>query len=709
MANKSIIISVVAIVVMLGISFIIFNEIMSTPTYPSFTTTQTTPTTTTASTHTTFTTTTQGISSTTTTRPTSTTTSTTTVIPRNYPAVRTPPSMWTELHPTGTAPEPRSMHASVYDAKNDILIVFGGRGSSQCFNDTWLLLNPSGVGGEPSWKRLPTSGNAPQRFEMLAGYNSMKNMLIIFGGADKNNYIQMDLWILSNANGLGKEASTWRRLDISGTPPETRGCMGGVYDEENDMFIFFGGGVWRGSQGTIFDETWAIISVTENPTWRKLNPSGTLPVGRIRHSAVYDTISNSMIIFGGNPSTANPPSYLERRNDTWIMSNANGLSGTPSWKQIVTLLSPPSREGHTAVIDSVNKRVIVFGGAGVDRYVRNDVWILADIGEETVTWVQYETGTPRPTARVFHSAVYTGTEKNMMIVFGGDAGGGKLLNDVWILRIANGVPSKPPSKVTIEAASSILHQGYTLQLSTVATDESGKEVEGILYFWSTSNPNVATVSPLGLVKGVGPGTATITVSAVGFGIVSQFTVTILASPTTTTTIPPWTTTSITTTTTTGIPPTQAEKWEGTITIISTSSIEDGWKGEFGSSKVEATILLWINRDGKEIWGTVSCSNIKETILFNYAPLDYQGVYLLPQYDIEGTINPDGSITFTNFMGYGPVKVNVTGNTMSAKFEFTSRSDMPEIIILQLPGQQSQTVTGYVETHDIVSFEAHKIS
>ena len=718
--NKMLTVAIVLVVAIVGVSFLMLSEFE------------------TASTTTGITTTTQRTTATT--QQTPTTTSYVTSTPRNYPAVHAPPSLWIELHPNGTAPAPRREHASVYDAANDRLIVFGGRSGSQTFNDTWLLTDASGVTGKSSWLHLSTSGTAPQRYAMLAGYNSLENALIIFGGVDQDNHIQMDLWILTNANGFGDGTPTWRRSTINGTPPTTRGLMGGAYDETRDTLIFFGGGGWRGSEGTLYDETWMITDVIHHPTWQKLNPSGTPPVGRVRHSAAYDAVADSMIIFGGNPSTANPQAPSERMDDTWTLTDAEGVSGTSTWSQLNVEERPPARDGHTAVIDDVNRRMVVFGGAGTDRFVRNDVWILTGIGEKANLWVEYETGAPRPKARTAHSAVYTGQAKNRMIVFGGDAGNGNLLNDVWVLKIANGIPQKPPSKVTIAGASSTLYQGYTLQLTAVVADESGSEVEGVLYDWSSSNPNIATVSPLGLVKGVGPGVATITVRAVGFNLSSQFKVTIIATTTTTattttqpSTTPPTTTTVTTTTTSQPSYGPLTGVWEGTFHIISTSRVRDegGTWIEYGSTEVVGSLRVEIQQGGEwpplelqpfvgspprnlqdsEIRGEVRLYDVHENILFNYAPLDYIGSVIVNDTSgwMAGTVSPDGSLEFTEFWTYGPFTANSAGDAINANFKQTFASELDDIIILQLPGQKSRKVIGPIETIDVVSFSVRKVA
>ena len=55
--------------------------------------------------------------------------------------------------------------------------------------------------------------------------------------------------------------------------------------------------------------------------------------------------------------------------------------------------------------------------------------------------------------------------------------------------------------------------GQTAQLTAVALDANGAEVPGVSFTWSSSVPQVATVSPLGLVTAVDEGTVTITAEA----------------------------------------------------------------------------------------------------------------------------------------------------------------------------------------------------
>jgi hypothetical protein len=80
--------------------------------------------------------------------------------------------------------------------------------------------------------------------------------------------------------------------------------------------------------------------------WIELAPSGSLPTPRELHSAVYDGATNTMVISGGwNGSLATP--YL---GDTWILSGANGLQGTPTWSALTPPgNAPEARFAHAAL------------------------------------------------------------------------------------------------------------------------------------------------------------------------------------------------------------------------------------------------------------------------------------------------------------------------------------------------------------------------
>lgn len=152
-----------------------------------------------------------------------------------------------------------------------------------------------------------------------------------------------------------------------------------------------------------------------------------LPQDRDGHSAVYDAARDCMIAFGGMVGTT-------RRNDVWVLP----LASAAGWHQMLVHGTPPSsRNGHTAIYDPVNDRMIVFGG--FDTEPRNDVWSLSPAGPPS--WQQIlPTGTP-PGARTGHAAVYDPVRQRMIVI--GGVSNGTYNNEVWELTLS-GVPAWNP-------------------------------------------------------------------------------------------------------------------------------------------------------------------------------------------------------------------------------------------------------------------------
>jgi Galactose oxidase, central domain len=184
-------------------------------------------------------------------------------------------------------------------------------------------------------------------------------------------------------------------------------------------------------------------------SWVQLQPQGTPPPGRINNTSVYDPISDRMIVFGGNDIAV----CCESANDLWILTSANGRGGWRSWIQELpkgASGSPPPTAAASAVYDPLSNRMIVFGGqvsvngTGVSS---PQLWILRNANGwlGTPSWYQPAVNGGPPPARQNHQAVYD-PKTNRMIVVGGlknDGSNVTLLNDVWVLTNANGTGPEP--------------------------------------------------------------------------------------------------------------------------------------------------------------------------------------------------------------------------------------------------------------------------
>jgi hypothetical protein len=385
--------------------------------------------------------------------PTSTPTPTFTVTATSTPSCNpappgTPTSTWFEQLPTGTLPNPRLGSGYAYDEANDRLILFSGDDGSNIHPhpaDVWVLINASGAGGTPAWIQLTPTGGPPigrQLFSM--SYDAVSNRLIVHGGCVGHcTPVLADAWVLTNANGLG---GTPQWIALPSAPIARHGFVSG-YDPGSNRMIIFGGAT--GFPNSDRNDVWILTSANGigTPGWTQLFPTGTPPSPRGEQAAgVYDSGSNRLMIFGGRTTLG------AVFNDAWVLSNANGLGGTPEWTQLFpTGVAPTPRGNHSLVYDADTNRLIAFGGADTVGYL-NEVWVVTNANGlgGTPQWMQILPAGCLPTARIRLAAGYARASNRMIITTGFSEGASSLLffNDVWVLTLANGVSSVPERNIS---------------------------------------------------------------------------------------------------------------------------------------------------------------------------------------------------------------------------------------------------------------------
>lgn len=265
---------------------------------------------------------------------------------------------WVQLFPVGTPPAARYGQSAVYDSVSNRMILFGGGTSSTaCLNDIWVLDDANSSEGSPTWIPLTPSGTAPvARLNFNSAYDPTTNSLIVFGGSNCASGYLSDVWVLSGANGESG-TPTWTQLLPVGIGPSARENSSAIYDSADNVLTVFGGD----AGGSGLSDVWTLSHANGQggtPTWTQLLPTGTAPSARTGHSAVYDSVNNRMIVFGGNTSLTG----IRPLNDTWILTFANGMGGTPAWTSLKVTGSAPQRCFHTAFYSAADNDMIVFGG-----------------------------------------------------------------------------------------------------------------------------------------------------------------------------------------------------------------------------------------------------------------------------------------------------------------------------------------------------------
>jgi len=233
---------------------------------------------------------------------------------------------------------------------------------------------------------------------------------------------------------------TWSRVYPDGAPPTPRAGHTAVFDSTNDRMMVFGG---RTDAGVV-DEVWVLSKAvgTDYPAWILLSPTGTPPAARTNATAVYAPESNRMIVYGGDDGAPAPSTF----GDVWVLTNANGIGGTPEWIELSPSGTPPAaRSSHGAAYDAIRDIMMVMGGEGVPGTCgseRSDVWVLENAsGVGAPDWYELTpSGTP-PSGRVHHGVAYD-LASNRLIVVGGDACGASN-TEAWVLSGANGYGGSP--------------------------------------------------------------------------------------------------------------------------------------------------------------------------------------------------------------------------------------------------------------------------
>ncbi len=320
----------------------------------------------------------------------------------------------------------------------------------------------------PTWSHFALSGGGPALNSTPVVYDPASNQIMVFGSLVTGPCCTSlnDMWVLTNANGLGGTPE-WKQLTVtgSGNPelPAGREGQSAVYDQANNRMIIFGGGQFAGAGfNPIYQDVWVLSNANGvgTPTWTQLfplTPNGA-PAPRAAHRAVNDANTNRMIIFGGGNNGSND------QNDTWVLTNANGLGGPSQWIPLSpTGGLPAPREIIAAVsYDPAANAMTVFGGVSGNTFL-GDLWILSNANGlgGAPAWQQVSQTAPAPGTLANWNYGYDPTTKSLLF-FGGSPGFGAFRNDFWVLSNANGVgaptwintipnnaPGSPPASVPL--------------------------------------------------------------------------------------------------------------------------------------------------------------------------------------------------------------------------------------------------------------------
>lgn len=310
----------------------------------------------------------------------------------------------------GAAPPAGEDCAMIYDPVAHRIVLFGGKNDDdENLNELWSLDLAGGY-----WQKFAVEGEYPPPCEDHACiYDPLSHRMIVHGGENGPTWNQ--IW------SLDLQTHRWRNLTDSTAP--RREDHTAVFDSRAKRMVIFGG---RDQDDLGPEDLWAFDLDPASPRfekWQALAYGKKHPPQRMDQVAVFDSLKNRMLIFGGWDNDEK-----EYYSDTWAFYFATPPDTVGRWKQIKTKRShPPKRRHAVGVYVAARNWFVIFGGFGQQGYL-NDVWAFDLTGE---AWINI---TPGPQPRIDHQAIYD-PRRHRMILYGGDARLKNKFHDIWELYI----------------------------------------------------------------------------------------------------------------------------------------------------------------------------------------------------------------------------------------------------------------------------------
>ncbi len=257
--------------------------------------------------------------------------------------------VWERMNPAQT-PSPRNFHAICYDSLNRVVILFGGKTNNDSHPnyhytcDTWAYLVSQNV-----WSNMNPTVHPSARHRHAMCFDSFNRKAVLFGGDD--SWYSNDTWTYDYAS------NSWSNMNPP-NPPPGRYYHSLCYDSHNRKVILFGGA----GPGQ-YNDTWAYDYASN--TWSNMNPA-THPSARYQFSMAYDSDSRKAVLFGG------------RDNSTWFSDTWAYDYTINSWVNRNPSVRPSARSDFSMCYDSVNRKTVLFGGWDQSTGL-NDVWTYDDV------------------------------------------------------------------------------------------------------------------------------------------------------------------------------------------------------------------------------------------------------------------------------------------------------------------------------------------
>lgn len=185
-----------------------------------------------------------------------------------------------------------------------------------------------------------------------------------------------------------------------------------------------------------------ITTTARTQSWVQLTPtSGEAPAPRANTAAIYDSLNHRLVIFGGKTAAGNV-------NEVWAFDLRTNV-----WSNLtpVTGSMPAPRFTANGVYHIASQQMIVWAGQGATFF--NDVWAFDLIAK---SWSPFNPPNPQPNIRYGTAAVFD-PKTEELVTFAGFTDAGRF-DDTWRFSVNTGTwkeisPATHPEKRCLHTAS----------------------------------------------------------------------------------------------------------------------------------------------------------------------------------------------------------------------------------------------------------------
>eukprot|EP00439_Symbiodinium_sp_Y106_P041637 s2424_g5.t1 len=317
---------------------------------------------------------------------------------------------WVELTPPSGGPRRLSRMTAVWDTVEKGLFLFGGSGQGpQGADVAWGYQNYLYFYSVTLnlWSIKSSDGAPVQRWLHTAVLDPVDRVMYVFGGQNESITNNDAQSTFSDLFGYDLANDTW--TELTGSKPRSRHTA--VWDTDSHRMIVFGG------ISDVSDDRYDDVEVYDpsNDTWSSLTVVGAKPLSRFGHVAVWDSVSSVMLMCCGRggmrvfiPFTNMTDNTY---NDLWSFSEQYG------WTLLEASGSLTQRRGAGAVWDSSTGNFVGFGGDYYVGGIQDTLFLYSNVSG----WSEYAISGPG--GRYGHAMCWDPDEKQIYIYGGvGDSG-----------------------------------------------------------------------------------------------------------------------------------------------------------------------------------------------------------------------------------------------------------------------------------------------